>query len=155
MERLNAQLWHLLALVVTPANEQDRAQVKAGAEQVQEVTGEAVEIAFMDQGYTEAHPARDAAAQGMQREVVKLSQAKKGFVRLPKRRGAQFRVGGPVSPFGARLRTSAGDACWLAFPGVRYPLASTVCRVAGAKCITDSRSGTSRCATEAPAMASR
>ena len=34
-------LGHLLALVVTPANEQDRAQVAALAEQVQAVTGEA------------------------------------------------------------------------------------------------------------------
>ncbi|GAB4436340.1 MAG: hypothetical protein OHK0015_28050 [Chloroflexi bacterium OHK40] len=43
-------LGHLLALLVTPANEQDRAQVAALAEQVQEVTGETVAVAFVDQG---------------------------------------------------------------------------------------------------------
>src|SRR5882724_9210674 len=38
-------LGHLLRLHVTGADEQDRAQVKELAEQVQEVTGESVEIA--------------------------------------------------------------------------------------------------------------
>jgi transposase len=76
---------HLLALVVTPANEQDRAQVKALAAQVQQVTGESIGIAFVDQGYTGAQPAQDAAAQGMQLEVVKWPRAKKGFVLLPRR----------------------------------------------------------------------
>ena len=45
-------LGHLLALRVTPANDQDRAQVAALAEAVQEVTGQTVEVAFVDQGYT-------------------------------------------------------------------------------------------------------
>lgn len=44
-------LGHLLALQVTPANEQDRAQVAHLAEQVQEATGASVEVAFVDQGY--------------------------------------------------------------------------------------------------------
>src|SRR5215210_6366760 len=78
-------LGHLLALVVTPANEQDRAQVKALAEQVQAVTGEMVEVAFVDQGYTGPVPAEDAAAHGIRLDVVKLSEAKRGFVLLPRR----------------------------------------------------------------------
>src|SRR6201993_4208027 len=45
-------LGHLLALHVTPANEQERAQVSVLAEAVQEVTGESVELAYVDQGYT-------------------------------------------------------------------------------------------------------
>src|SRR5262249_33963147 len=45
-------LGNLLALMVTPANEQDRAQVGQLAQVVQEVTGETVEVAFVDQGYT-------------------------------------------------------------------------------------------------------
>src|SRR5262245_26200110 len=45
-------LGHLLALHDTPANEQDRAQVGQLAEAVQEVTGENVELAYVDQGYT-------------------------------------------------------------------------------------------------------
>ena len=72
-------------MLVTPANEQDRAQVAALAEQIQEVTGESVEVAFVDQGYTGDHPATDAAAHGIQPEVVKLPTAKRGFVLLPRR----------------------------------------------------------------------
>jgi transposase len=45
-------LGHLLALSVTAADEQDRAQVSELAKRVQEETGETVEIAFVDQGYT-------------------------------------------------------------------------------------------------------
>jgi transposase len=41
-------LGHLLALIVTSADEQDRAQVKELAARVQEVTGESVELAFVD-----------------------------------------------------------------------------------------------------------
>jgi transposase len=78
-------LGHLLALLVTPANEQDRAQVEALAAQVQAVTGESVTLAYVDQGYTGEQPAADAAAHGIQLEVVKLPEAKRGFVLLPKR----------------------------------------------------------------------
>lgn len=78
-------LGHLLALVVTPGNEQDRAQVKDLAQQVQAVTGEHVEIAFVDQGYTGERPAEDAAAVGIQLHVIKLPEAKKGFILLPRR----------------------------------------------------------------------
>jgi transposase len=78
-------LGHLLALVVTPADEQDRAQVKELAERVQEVTGESVELAFVDQGYTGAAAAEDAAAHGLRLEVVRLPEAKRGFVLLPRR----------------------------------------------------------------------
>jgi transposase len=78
-------LGHLLALHVTAANAQDRAQVEELAEQVQAVTGDAVEVAFVDQGYTGDQPAQDAAAHGLHLEVVKLPEAKKGFVLLPRR----------------------------------------------------------------------
>jgi transposase len=76
-------LGHLLALRVTAANEQDRAQVQAMVEQVQQVTGESVEIAFVDQGYTGEAPAQAAAEHGIQLQVVKLPDVKKGFVLLP------------------------------------------------------------------------
>ena len=78
-------LGQLLALRVTAADEQDRTQVKALVAQVQEVTGETVEIAFVDQAYTGEQAAQDAAAQGIKLEVVKLPEAKKGFVLLPRR----------------------------------------------------------------------
>ena len=78
-------LGQLLAVLVTPANEQDRAQVAALAEQIQETTGESVEVAFVDQGYTGEQPAADAEAHGIRLEVVKLPTAKHGFVLLPRR----------------------------------------------------------------------
>lgn len=78
-------LGHLLALHVTAANEQDRTQVEQLAQQVQAVTGGKVEIAFVDQGYTGDKPAADAAAHGIQLEVVKLPTARNGFVLLPRR----------------------------------------------------------------------
>lgn len=78
-------LGHLLALHVTPANEQDRAQVAALAEAVQETTDAAVELAYVDQGYTGETPADAARSHGIQLEVVKHPEAKNGFVLLPRR----------------------------------------------------------------------
>jgi transposase len=78
-------LGHLLALHVTPADEQDRAQVAALAEAVQEATGQSVEVAFVDQGYTGVQAETDAASHGIRLEVVKHPMAKRGFVLLPRR----------------------------------------------------------------------
>jgi len=78
-------LGQLLAALVTPADEQDRAQVGALAAQVQAATGDTVEVAFVDQGYTGAQPAADAQKHGIRLEVVKLPTAKHGFVLLPRR----------------------------------------------------------------------
>lgn len=78
-------LGYLLALLVTPANEQERAQVDQLAQEIQAVTGESVELAFVDQGYTGDQAAEDAAKHGIQLEVIKLPEAKKGFVLLPRR----------------------------------------------------------------------
>lgn len=78
-------LGHLLALRVTAANEQERDQVHALAAEVQAVTGETVELAYVDQGYTGERAATAAAAHGIELEVVKLPDAKRGFVLLPRR----------------------------------------------------------------------
>ena len=78
-------LGQLLALLVTPANDQERAQVAALAEKVQEVTGEMVEVAFVDQGDTGEKAAQAAEKHGIRLEVVKLPDAKRGFVLLPRR----------------------------------------------------------------------
>lgn len=78
-------LGHLLALHVTPANEQERAQVGEIVAQVQEVTGENVELAYVDQGYTGEEPAGQAQARGIQLEVVKHAEARRGFLLLPRR----------------------------------------------------------------------
>ena len=78
-------LGYLLALRVTPAAEQDRAQVEELARSVQEATGESVELAYVDQGYTGEESAEAAKASGIRLEVVKHPSAKKGFVLLPRR----------------------------------------------------------------------
>lgn len=55
---------------------------------VQAVTGQTVELAWVDQGYTGEEPTEAAAAQGTQLAVVTLPSAqgpKRGFVLLPKR----------------------------------------------------------------------
>jgi transposase len=76
---------NLLALKVTAANEQEREQVAELAAKVQEVTGGTVEIAFVDQGYTGANAAQQASHEGIQLEVVKHTEVKRGFVLLPRR----------------------------------------------------------------------
>jgi transposase len=78
-------LGHLLAVLVTPANAQDRAQVADLAQQVQALTGQHVEVAFVDQGYTGDETEQGAADHGLRLEVVKLPEAKPGFVLLPRR----------------------------------------------------------------------
>ncbi|CAM2172854.1 transposase [Paraburkholderia sacchari] len=78
-------LGQLLAVHVTPANEQERAQVSELARQVQHATGQTVRIAFADQGYTGEESAEAARDEGIELQVVKLPEAKKGFVLLPRR----------------------------------------------------------------------
>lgn len=113
-------LGHLLALTVTPANEQDRAQVGKLAQAIQAVVAEPVQVAFVDQGYTGAQPAAAAAQAGLQLEVVKHHQAKHGFVLLPRRWvversfawAARFRR---LARDYERLPTTLAAFHWLAF----------------------------------------
>jgi transposase len=78
-------LGHLLALHVTPANEQDRAQVEQLAQAVQDITGQSITLAYVDQGYTGDTAHQGAKAYGIELEVVKHTEAKHGFVLLPRR----------------------------------------------------------------------
>jgi transposase len=52
---------------------------------VQEATGASVELAWVDQGDTGDDPATDASAHGISLAVVKLPEAKRGFVLPPRR----------------------------------------------------------------------
>jgi transposase len=52
---------------------------------VQAACGQSVELAFVDPGYTGEETAQAAQAHGIQLEVVKLPEAKRGFVLLPRR----------------------------------------------------------------------
>ena len=78
-------LGHLLALRVTPASQSDRTVVEELGQAVQEVTGDAVQLAWVDQGYTGEESAQAAAHNGIELMVVKLEEAKRGFVLLPRR----------------------------------------------------------------------
>lgn len=79
-------LGYLIALTVTPANEQERAaQVDALCQQVQEATGDTAELAWTDQGYPVKQAQSDAAQNSIELHIVKLPEAKKGFVLLPRR----------------------------------------------------------------------
>ncbi|MBB3261754.1 transposase [Paraburkholderia bannensis] len=55
------------------------------ARQVQQATGQTVRVAFADQGYTGEEPAQAALDEGIELQVIKLAEAKKGFVLLPRR----------------------------------------------------------------------
>ena len=97
-------LGHLLALRVTPATEQDRAQVGALAEAVQQVAGENVEVAYVDRSYTGEEASEAAEAHGIRLEVVKHPGTKKGFVLLPRRWVVERSLA-----WAARLRRLARD----------------------------------------------
>ena len=58
-------LGQLSAVAVAPANADERTQVAALAEQIQAVTGDHVELAWVDQGYTGEEVAQTAAAHGI------------------------------------------------------------------------------------------
>ena len=73
-------LGHLLALLVTPANAQERSQVGELSQAVQAVTNQRVEIAY--EGYTGSEAGQAAAQEGIALCVVKLEEAKRGFVLL-------------------------------------------------------------------------
>ena len=78
-------LGYLLSLHVTAADEQDREQVGELAKAVQKQSGKSVELAYVDQGYTGERPAASARKQNIELSVVKLPNAKRGFVLLPRR----------------------------------------------------------------------
>lgn len=78
-------LGHLLALHVTAADIDDRKAVAALAGAVAAVTEGSVKKAFVDQGYTGERAAAAAEQHGIELEIVRLPQAKRGFVLLPRR----------------------------------------------------------------------
>ena len=55
------------------------------AQAVREATDHNVEVSWVDQGYTGEDAAKQAKKHGMELVVVKLEEAKRGFVLLPRR----------------------------------------------------------------------
>jgi transposase len=74
-----------LALQITAANEQERAQVAELTKRVQEVNGGAVEVAYVNQGFTGDDAAKQAEQEGINLIAVKHHQVKRGFVLFPRR----------------------------------------------------------------------
>lgn len=113
-------LGHVLAVRVTAANDQDRAQVGVLAADVQAATGENVALAYVDQGYSGPTAADAASTHGIALEVIKLDHAKRGFVLLP-RRWVVERSFGWAARFRRlardyeRLPSSLAGLHWLAF----------------------------------------
>lgn len=108
---------------MTSANEQERAQVGDLTRRIQEVTGESIQVAFVDQGYTGAEAAQEAEKSGIKLEVIKHTEAKKGFVLLP-RRWVVERSFGWLGRFRRlardyeRLAKTLAGWHWLAFVGL-------------------------------------
>jgi transposase len=112
-----------LAVTVTAANEQERDQVAALAGQVQKVTHHTVKVAFADQEYAGEKAAEAAQTLGIELEVVKHTETKKGFVLLP-RRWVVERTFGWLGRFRRlardyeRLTTTLAGYHWIAFLGI-------------------------------------
>lgn len=74
------------------------------AEAIQEVSNQTITLAHVDQSYTGANPATAAREYGIKLEVVKLPEAKRGFVLLPRRWVVERSFG-----WAARFRRLARD----------------------------------------------
>jgi transposase len=74
---------HLLALHVTPASADDRAEVGRLLNTAQEAVQGNLEVAFADEGYNGERAQAAAGEQGVELVIVRLPEAKRGFVLLP------------------------------------------------------------------------
>ncbi len=126
----------LLAVHVTPANEQERAQVQRLCGDVQQATGHSVKLGWADQGYTGEVAAEAARDNGIDLQIVKLPEAKKGFVLLP-RRWVVERSFGWLARFRRltrdyeRLPEVLGGLHFLVFAVLMLPAAARVLAAAG------------------------
>ena len=110
-----------------PSQRTKTRQIGELARQVQEATQRSVKLIFCDQGYTGAESAEAATGYGIKLEVIKLAEAKRGFMLLPRRLVversfawlARFRC---LSRDYERLPTTLAGLHWLAF--ARLPLSN-------------------------------
>ena len=126
-------LGNLLSVVVTGGKEQERAQVAELTERVQAATGGSVEVAFADQVYTGSAAADAARENGVELEVVRTPEAKRGFVLLPRRWVVERTFGWlarhrRLARDYERLTETLAAFHWVAFLGIlltRVPLAGS------------------------------
>ena len=105
-------LGHLLALHVTAADQQDRAQVERLAAEVQWITEQNVELAYVVQGYTGEAAAEAANKHGIHLQVVKHTEAE-----------ARLRAAAPK--MGGRKKLPQGRTLPNTRQGLRTPLRHT------------------------------
>ncbi|GAB3827491.1 hypothetical protein GCM10028821_11330 [Hymenobacter jeollabukensis] len=124
-------LGHLLAAVVTTANEPDRGQVAALCEQVQRVTGQKLQVAYPDQGYTGEETAC-AAVHTIDLQVVVKLEGRKGFVLLPRRWVVERSFG-----WAARFHRLARDYECLALTMQQFHFLAFVTLAISKRCVSD------------------
>lgn len=92
-------LGHLIDLTVTPASEQERSQVQQLCQAVQDATGQTVQIAWADEGYTGEDAKSAAQAAGIELRVVQAARGQKGLCAAAQALGggAQLRLAGALS----------------------------------------------------------
>ena len=134
-------LGHLLALVVTPANEQERAQVAALAEQVQAATEQNVELALRGSGL---HRPTRRRRRRRARHPTGSGQTGRRQARLrafapPLGSRTILCLAGAFSAAVARLRTAANDPCRTTLAGFFVPAARQLVQGQRPKLMTASR----------------
>ena len=103
---------------VTPANDKEGTQRLR--EDVQQATDHWVKLGWADQGYAGEVAAEAARNNDIDLQIVKLPEAKKGFVLLPRRWvvRAQLRLAGEIPQTHAGLRAPTRSARRAAYPGL-------------------------------------
>ncbi len=91
------------------------------ATEVQRVTGNTVEVAYVDQGYTGPNAAEAAQGHGIRLEVMKHAMAKRGFVLLPRRWVVERSPLCSWSGESEKLRTVLASAANIGILVVRLP----------------------------------
>ncbi len=127
-------LGHLLAVHVTPANEQERAQVQRLCGDVQQATGHSVKLGWADQGLYGRGGSRGCKGQRHRSADREAARSEKGLRAAAPALGgrAQLRVAGEIPQTHAGLRAPTRSARRAAFPGLCR--AHVACSRTGAGC---------------------
>src|SRR5215204_820366 len=101
----------LPALRVTPANAQERDQVAVLATAVQAATGDAVKVAFVDQGYTGDEPAAAAIRRSIPAKMSRCTgYMRYQYARPPRPTGSKIAVCRIVDPAPSAATSNSSQA---------------------------------------------
>jgi hypothetical protein len=93
---------------------------------VQQITGNNVELAYVDQGYAGENAVQAAARHGIQLEVVKHREARRGFLLLPAAGWSNAASPGP--PASAAWPQTTNDSARLSKAFTTWPSPSSCSR---------------------------